>query len=89
MKQELSAGTTPKFSPFNRYAYVVYMVLVIYLFIKGDYEWAFSNMGIALIFDPFNPSVKWQQRPVYQKGWLLIHLALTFAGLFYIIFLKH
>jgi hypothetical protein len=46
-------------------------------------------MGIALIFDPFNPSVKWQQRPVYQKGWLLIHLALTFAGLFYTIFLKY
>lgn len=87
MKQELSAGTTPKFSPFNRYAYAVFMVLVVYLFIKGDYEWAFANMGIALIFDPFNPSVKWQQRPMYQKVWLLVHLALTFAGLFYIIFL--
>jgi hypothetical protein len=89
MKMKLSAETTPKFSPFNRYAYIVYMVLVIYLFIKGDYEWAFTNMGIALIFDPFNPSVKWQQRPIYQKVWLLVHLALTFAGLFYIIFLKH
>jgi len=89
MKLKSSAGTTPKFSPFNRYAYIAYMVLVIYLFIKGDYEWAFANMGIALIFDPFNPSVKWQQRPMYQKVWLLVHLALTFAGLFYIIFLKH
>lgn len=87
MKLKLSAGTTPKFTPFNRYAYAAYMVLVIYLFIKGDYEWAFTNMGIALIFDPFNPSVKWQQRPMYQKVWLLVHLALTFAGLFYIIFL--
>ncbi|MGB5029345.1 MAG: hypothetical protein WBO38_12635 [Chitinophagaceae bacterium] len=87
MKLKLSSETAPKFTPFNRYAYVIYMVLVIYLFIKGDYEWAFSNMGIALLFDPFNPSVKWQQRPIYQKVWLLVHLALTFSGLFYIIFL--
>lgn len=88
MKQELPAKTTPTFSPFNRYAYVLYMVLVIYLFIKGDYEWAFANLGIALVFDPFDPSVKWQQRPMYQKVWLLVHLALTFSGLIYIIFLK-
>lgn len=89
MKQELFVETTPKFTPFNRYAYVVYMVLVIYLFIKGDYEWAFTNLGIALVFDPFDPSLKWQLRPMYQKVWLLVHLALTFAGLFYIIFLKY
>jgi hypothetical protein len=89
MKQDLSTGTTTKFNPFNRYAYVVYMILVVYLFIKGDYDWTFTNMGIALVFDPFNPSVKWQQRPMYQKVWLLVHLALTFAGLFYILFLNH
>ncbi len=89
MKQEVSTKTTPKFTPFNRYAYVGFLVLVIYLFIKGDYEWAFSNLGIALVFDPFDPSVKWQQRPMYQKVWLLVHLTLTFAGLFYIIFLKN
>jgi len=89
MKLKLSAETTPTFTPFNRYAYVVYMVLVIWLFIKGDYEWAFANMGIALVFDPFNPAVKWQQRPLYQKVWLLVHLAFTFSGLFYILFLKH
>jgi hypothetical protein len=85
MKQELSAKTAPKFSPFNRYAYIAYMVLVIFLFIKGDYEWAFANLGIALVFDPFDPAVKWSQRPLYQKVWLLAHLALTFGGLAYIL----
>jgi len=85
MKPKLSSETTPTFSPFNRYAYVVYMVLVIYLFIKGDYEWAFTNLGIALAFDPFNPAVYWKQRPLYQKIWLLVHVTLTFAGLAYII----
>lgn len=90
MKQEeLSAKTTPKYLPFNRYAYVMYMVLVIYIAVKGDYESAFTNLGIALIFDPFDPSVKWQQRPMYQRVWLLIHVTVMFAGLLYIFFLKH
>ncbi len=88
MKQGEIIKTTPKFTPFNRYAYVMYMVLVVYLAIKGDYEWAFANLGIALVFDPFDTNVKWQDRPQYQKVWLLIHLAFTFAGLIYIMFLK-
>lgn len=88
MKKELFTETTPKFSPFNRYAYIAFLVLVTYLFIKGDYEWAFSNLGIALIFDPFDPSVKWQLRPIYQRVWMLVHLAITFIGLFYTIFIK-
>ncbi len=88
MKQEPAVKTTSKFTPFNRYAYVLYMVLVIYLVIKGDYEWAFTNLGIALVFDPFDTTVKWQQRPMYQKAWLVVHVALTFAGLFFIIFLN-
>ncbi len=89
MKPELTTETTAKFSPFNRYAYVLFMVLVVYLFIKGDYNMAFTNLGIALIFDPFDPSVKWQQRPMYQRVWLIVHLTLTFAGLIFITFFKH
>ena len=89
MKQEISTEATPKFLPFNRYAYVLYMVLVIYLAVKGDYEWAFTNLGIALVFDPFDPSVKWQQRPIYQRVWLIIHVVVMCAGLIYIMFLKH
>ena len=89
MKQEITTETTPKFLPCNRYAYVLYMVLVVYLFIKGDYDWAFTNLGIALIFDPFDTTVKWQQRPMYQKAWLLVHLVFTFAGLIFIFFFNH
>lgn len=89
MKEELSAETTPTFSPFNRYAYIAFMLLVIYQFSKGDHESAFANLGIALIFDPFNPAVKWQQRPLYQKVWLLVQAALCLGGLFYVIVFKH
>ena len=88
MEKELSPQAERKYTPFNRMAYGLYVVLVIYLFIKGDYEWAFTNLGIALVFDPFDPNVKWQQRPMYQKVWLLVHLTLVVVGLFYIIFFK-
>lgn len=89
MKQEQIDKTTPTFTPFNRYAYVAFLVLVIYFAVKGQYGEAFTNLGIALVFDPFDPSVKWQQRPIYQKVWLIIHVTITFAGLIYILFLKH
>jgi formate/nitrite transporter FocA (FNT family) len=87
MKQETTLKNCSQHH-INRYVYGLYMILVIYLFIKGDYEWAFTNMGIALIFDPFDNSVKWSNRPFYQKMWLFIHLAITIGGLGFIMFNK-
>ena len=70
----------------NRLAYGLYLVLVAYLLVKGDYEWAVTNLGIALVFDPFDAKVSWAHRPAYQKVWLIVHLTVTFAGLAYLIF---
>jgi hypothetical protein len=33
------------------------------------------------VFDPFDPKQEWKQRPVWQRAWLIIHLAIV-AGLF-------
>ena len=85
MKQELTANQEKQSNQVNRFTYLLYLVLVAYLFGKGDAEWAITNLGIALIFDPFDAKVKWQHRPFYQKAWLLVHLALTFAGFLYLI----
>lgn len=89
MKQELTVKSCSQSTRINRYAYALYMVLVIYLAIKGDYEWAFINLGVALVFDPFDTTVKWQHRPFYQKAWLLVHVSVMFAGLIYLYFQKH
>lgn len=89
MKQELTLKNCNRSNGINRYTYAIYMVLVIYLFIKGDYVWAFTNLGVALLFDPFDTNVKWQHRPFYQKAWLLVHVALMLAGLIYLYFQKH
>jgi hypothetical protein len=85
MKQELIAKCDKQSMQVNRLAYLLYMVLVAYLFFKGDIEWAITNLGIAMIFDPFDAKVKWQNRPPYQKVWLIVHVALTFVGFLYLV----
>ncbi len=88
MKQAITAKSKAQSNKINRYAYILYMVLVLYLVIKGDYDWAVTNMGIALVFDPFDASVKWQDRPPYQKGWLMMHVAIMVIGFVYVFLIK-
>jgi hypothetical protein len=85
MKQELTAKCDKQSVQVNRFTYILYLVLVAYLFFKGDIEWAITNLGVALVFDPFDANVKWQNRPRYQKVWLIVHVTLTFAGFLYLI----
>ncbi|MGZ5245948.1 MAG: hypothetical protein ACXWV5_02640 [Flavitalea sp.] len=86
MKQELTEKQAAKSIKINRYGYGAFLLLVIYFLIRGDVENATINLGIALIFDPFDTNVSWQNRPLYQRAWLLVHVALTFAGFLYLIF---
>ncbi len=88
MKPAITAKCKAQSKQINRCAYIFYMVLVIYLIIKGDYEWALTNMGVALVFDPFDVSVKWQDRTRYQKAWLMIHVAIMALGFLYIFLIK-
>lgn len=85
MKQELTAKCDKQSVQVNRFAYILYLILVAYLFFNGEIEWAITNLGIALVFDPFDARVKWDKRPLYQKVWLFAHLTLTFAGFLYLI----
>ena len=89
MKWEVTLTTCSQSTRINRYAYGLYMILVIYLAIKGDYAGAFVNLGVALVFDPFGTTVKWHHRPLSQKAWLLVHVAITLVGLIYLYFQKH
>jgi hypothetical protein len=67
-------------SPFNRILYVGFVLLGIYqAAVSKDYMQAAASLGIAMAFDPFNQEQKWQDRPVWQKAVLIIHLALVAA----------
>lgn len=85
MKQELTETSKVRSIQYNRYAYIIFIMLVIYMLIKGDIESATINLGVALIFDPFDSEVKWQDRPLYQRAWLTAHVCLTFAGFIYLV----
>lgn len=85
MKQELRQKEAKQPIIIFRMAYGLFLLLVIYYLIRGDVENATINMGIALIFDPFDATVKWQNRPLYQRVWLLFHVAFTFTGFLFMI----
>lgn len=85
MTQEVTEKQKKQPIIFYRLAYAVFLLLVIFYVVRGDLENATINMGIALIFDPFDAEVKWRNRPLYQRVWLLAHVAITFAGFIYMI----
>lgn len=65
---------------FNRILYVGFLLLGIYqAAVSKDYMQAAASLGIAMAFDPFNQEQKWQDRPIWQKAVLIIHLALVAA----------
>jgi hypothetical protein len=64
---------------FNKLAYCAFIVLGIYFFIRGDISNAAINLGIALVFDPFDNRIKWSERKLYQKAISLTHLIIVFV----------
>lgn len=65
-------------TPFNKVLYIGFLLLGIYqALVAKDYMQAAASMGIALAFDPFNPEQKWNDRPLWQKAVLIIHLLLV------------
>lgn len=67
---------------YSRTLHIAFVLLSLYyLILRNDVDSATSNLGISLIFDPFHPSVKWQDRPLIQKLWLLLIVGLTITGI--------
>ncbi|CAN5312886.1 hypothetical protein BH10BAC4_BH10BAC4_03000 [soil metagenome] len=62
---------------FNRIVYGTFVVLAIYFLATNRIAEAMSNVGIALIFDPFDQKVAWNNRPAYQRIWLIVHLSIV------------
>ena len=62
----------------NKFVYIGFLLLGLFqAFFSKDYMQASASLGIALAFDPFNQEQKWNDRPTWQKGVLIVHLALT------------
>ena len=64
----------------NRWLYGGFVLFGLYLIIsRQSYSEAVIYFGIALAFDPFDQTQPWQKRPLWQKVWLIVHLAIVAA----------
>jgi H+/Cl- antiporter ClcA len=64
---------------YGRVLYGAFVLLSIYFLATKQIESAMSNLGIALIFDPFDQKVTWNDRPVFQQIWLIVHASIVFG----------
>lgn len=68
------ANTKTRSIVINRVLYGAFVLLCLYYFLTGSYEDAAVNLGIGLIFDPFDQTVRWNDRLRWQRAWLIVHL---------------
>lgn len=61
----------------NKAAYIIFLAAGTGFLIARDLSQAVVFWGLALVFDPFNINQSFQQRPLYQKLWLIAHLVIT------------
>lgn len=67
-------------APFNKYLYLGFVLFGLYqLIVQHSALEAATQFGIALIFDPFDTNQPWKERPIWQKGVLILHLAVVAA----------
>ncbi len=63
---------------FYKITYTLFICIALYqILLKNDLIDAAINLGIGLIFDPFNRRVEWSKRPLWQKIWLCTHLSIV------------
>lgn len=64
---------------FNKYIHIAFVLYGIYVvFVEKNLGSALIYLGLALAFDPFNQSQKWDERPKWQRGVLIAELVFTF-----------
>jgi hypothetical protein len=85
MTNNVSSKTRDWTKSVNKILYTGFLLIaVFYLLFSKNIPEAVSSLGIALIFDPFNPNQPWSQRPLYQRIWLFVHVSIVLLGFVYI-----
>jgi hypothetical protein len=74
---------------FSRVTYGAFTLLgLCFCFLLNDKSTGVIQFGIALVFDPFDQTVTWAKRPLYQRAWLVGHLIIELALFTWMIFLS-
>lgn len=58
----------------NKFIYSIFLVAAIIFVCLKDYSTAIIFGGIGLDFDPFDQSVTFSRRPLWQRVWLIAHI---------------
>lgn len=75
---------TNKAQQFIKVGYALFVVLAFYhLLINKNLIDCAMNLGIALVFDPFDQQISWNNRPKWQRAWLIVHLLIAFSVLIF------
>lgn len=65
---------------FYRFLYGGFVLFGLYYAVfSQNYSDSAMMLGIALAFDPFNQLQPFNERPTWQKAWLMVHLVLVFT----------
>jgi hypothetical protein len=72
-----TTDTKPAAQNWNKPAYVAFVLLGLVFLYAQDLSQAVIFLGISLVFDPFDIETAFQKRPLYQRVWLIVHLALV------------
>lgn len=75
-----------KQAPFTKAAYYFILFAGIVLLLFGNLSLASTFIPIAMVFDPFDETVSWKNRPIWQRTLLITHLILSLALISYYIF---
>lgn len=66
----------------NRWAYGTFTLCgMLFALFSADRSLGFTFLGLALIMEPFDQRVMWNERPRWQRIWLYVHLGITVAAL--------
>lgn len=62
-----------------RFLYGGFVALGLVMLFRNEWMQGVSNLGIALVFDPFDREQPWKERPLWQRTWLIIHVGIVAA----------
>ncbi len=66
-------------TPFNRYLHIAFILIGwFFLLYLEEPATAIIYLGLALVFDPFDPEQAWKDRPFWQKAVLVAELIVVF-----------
>jgi len=80
-----STSSPPLAQPYNILGYAAFSLAGLYFaFLSNDPSQGPMFLGLALIFDPYDQSVKWGERPLWVRSLLVVHCTVAIISLIHL-----